>query len=110
MIVSLYLFSCSMGVEQNFIIVNKTGIDIDSLNVFPDTSNFQKLKSGDSIEYTCNMTNIPKVDGNYALNYTERKTNRLKTYQFGYFTNGAPIETLIRITIFPDSVSALSVF
>lgn len=110
MCIFIGMYSCNTAVEQNFTIVNKTGIDMDSVNIFPDTLNYQKLKNGDSIDYKCNMTNVPKVDGNYALNYKEPLTGKLKTYQFGYFTNGTPIETLIRITIYPDSVSAVSVF
>ena len=99
-----------MKVEQNFTIINKTGFTLDFVNVFPDTSNYKTIAIGDSLDYKCDMTNLPKVDGNYVIHFIETEHKRLKSYKFGYYTNGSPIETEIRILIFPDSISAMSLF
>ncbi len=99
-----------MKVEQNFTIINKTGFTLDFVNVSPDTSNYKTIAIGDSLYYKCDMTNLPKVDGNYVIHFIETEQKRLKSYKFGYYTNGSPIETEIRILIFPDSISALSIF
>jgi len=49
------------------------------------------------------MTNIDKVYGDYQIDYIKKLNTRISK-TLGYYTNGYPIESLIRVSIKPDIV------
>lgn len=100
-----FTFSCKTRTKifAKFIIVNKSGLAVDSLLVMPGDKNYSKIKNNDSITYYSNMTNIAKVDGSYLLKF--KKSDQQKIYNFGYYSNGYPQEDYIRIVLLSDTVN-----
>jgi hypothetical protein len=98
--------SCENETIAKFEIENKTNILIDSLRIVPngyESDYYISLSPGESKKYDCNMTNIADADGNYRLDY-KFDTSLFATKTFGYYTNGYPIESLIRISIDKDTI------
>lgn len=97
--------SCQSNLKAKFEITNETKILIDSINIktFDHNANpkWIKLKSGQNQLYWLEMTNLPKVDGDYLLTYRD---SILKTVRFGYFSNGFPLEKVTNIIIKKDTV------
>ncbi len=54
-------------------------------------------------QYSCNMSNIAKTDGNYKLDY-KLATNIYISKTFGYYTNGIPMEKKVSITFKNDTI------
>ena len=100
--------ACSTGnveTKARFIIVNRSGSDIDSIRIEPDIdSKIMRVKSSDSINYYSNMTNLPKVDGAYSFRFRKTHSKKMQWFGFGYFTNGYPLEDYTRIIVFADTV------
>ena len=100
-----FLISCQREVKAKFEITNNTDNVIDSINIrsFDNESNpnYLRLTSGQCQTYWLDMTNLPKVDGDYLLTY---KGYMYKTIRFGYFSNGSPMEKVIKIKIENDTV------
>lgn len=102
LIITIFAATCSSKTKVKFIIINNSGGKIDSLIIFPNDNVFSEIKIGDSIIYYSNMTNVPKVDGLYNLSF--KKNKKLNNYNFGYYTNGYPLEEYYRIEINPDII------
>lgn len=100
--------ACSTGnseTKAKFIIVNRSGSDIDSIRIEPDNDKREmRVKNSDSIDYYSNMTNLPKVDGLYSFRFRNINSQIKQVFGFGYFTNGYPLEDFTRITVFADTI------
>ncbi|SZD73861.1 Uncharacterised protein [Candidatus Ornithobacterium hominis] len=99
-------FSCETETIAKFEIENNTSTTIDSLRIVPngyESDYYISLSSGQLKKYDCNMTDIADVDGDYRLDY-KFVTSLFETKTFGYYTNGYPIEKLIRISIETDTI------
>jgi hypothetical protein len=80
------LGSCQRNIRDikaKFEISNMTDQSIDSINIKPfdheSNSNFIHLVPGESQVYSLEMTELPKVDGDYLLTFKRiRITNRLR--------------------------------
>lgn len=99
--------SCDRKVIANFELVNKTNQKIDSINIvsFDDNlaRNFTWLEPNETKSYQFDMTNLPKVDGDYFLTFkTDSFGNSFR--RFGYFTNGFPMEKITIISFEKDTV------
>jgi hypothetical protein len=93
------------GVKAKFIIVNRSGFDIDSVRIGPgNDSRTIRLKNSDSVYYYSDMTGLPQVDGAYCLRFRNLNSKTTRAFGFGYFTNGYPLEESTRVTIFADTV------
>ena len=106
LLISTTSTSCQKEIKAKFEIANKTDLIIDSINLksydHNQTSDYLKLQPGESKIYLMDMTDLPKVDGNYLLTY---KIDKIKMYErFGYFTNGYPLEDITIIIIEFDTV------
>ncbi len=103
--VVVFFYSCQSRIKAKFEITNETEMLIDSINiksfVHNSNPNLLKLESGQSQLYWLDMTNLPKVDGDYLLTYRD---SILKTIRFGYFMNGFPMEKVTKIKIEKDTV------
>lgn len=101
----IIFYSCQSSIKAKFEITNKTEISIDSINIksFDHNPNsiFLKLEPGQSQTYWLDMTDLPKVDGDYLLTY---KDSIINYHRFGYFTNGFPMEKVTNIFIEKDTV------
>tara|TARA_B100001778_G_scaffold317526_1_gene305287 strand:+ start:338 stop:712 length:375 start_codon:yes stop_codon:yes gene_type:complete len=107
LVASIVLTSCEADIEAKFEITNHTNTTIDSINIksfdHSPNENFITLEAGESKVYWLNMSNLPKVDGDYLLSYKQNK-NSSKIKRFGYYTNGYPTEKLTEIEILGDSI------
>lgn len=109
----ILLISCDSDIKAKFEITNQTNSVIDSVNIksFDHLSNqsFITLKVGESKIYWLNMTNLPKVDGDYLLTFKKNQANK-EIKRFGYFTNGYPLEEITKIQIDKDTVLIDQIF
>ena len=109
----LLLSSCSSEIKAKFEIENKTNFIIDSINIksfdHERKSQFIKLEPDQIETYWLDMTDLPKVDGDYLLTF-KRNENSKELKRFGYFTNGYPLEKVTKIQIEKDTVIIDQIF
>lgn len=101
----LLFISCESKTIAEFKIKNSTNFKIDSLVIQPNVSLIEKyvsIKPNETYIYKADMTTIPKCDGSYLLSY-KIKSNHFKE-GFGYYTNGYPCESEVKIKIEFDTV------
>ena len=108
-IVATMLFiSCDSDIRAKFEITNNSEFTIDSLNIksfdHEQTSENISIKPNERKIYFMDMTNLPKVDGDYLLSFKRGKNGIKEVKRFGYFTNGYQIEKLTKIKIESDTV------
>ena len=75
-------------------ISNNADSDIDSLYVDPggfSPKKFIDLKTGHTKIYSISLNDFPESDGCYVIKY--KLNGKWELRPFGYFTNGAPLET-----------------
>ena len=104
-VLSLILLSCNNKVIANFEITNETDFSIDSLKIEPmviTDGKYISLNNNETIAYEVDMTGIVKTDGSYKLSYYLNGKTIIK--DFGYYTNGYPIENLIEVTVLNDTI------
>ena len=103
--VYLSLVSCSNSVTADFEITNRTEMRIDSLKIEPmviSDGKYISLDSNEKVEYKADMTDIAKHDGSYRISYQINGENNIK--DFGYYTNGYPLEKITKIEIQKDTI------
>jgi len=109
----LLLSSCSSETKAKFEIENKTNFVIDSINIksfdHERKSQFIKLEPDQIETYWLDMTELPKVDGDYLLTFKRNETSK-ELKRFGYFTNGYPLEKVTKIQIEKDTVIIDQIF
>lgn len=101
----LTLVSCDNRIIANFEISNETKFKIDSLKIEPTVSlneRFIAINPDATVKYEVDMTEILKTDGSYRLTYIQNGKTLIKN--FGYYTNGYPIEDLIKIKVLNDTI------
>ncbi|WP_162428517.1 hypothetical protein [Pontibacter pudoricolor] len=100
--------SCQSETKATFVITNESEEVLDPVRVKSEGHDHKtakiKLQPGEARIYLMDMTDLPKVDGEYLLTYRFEKTGEKKT-RFGYFTNGFQYEDTIKIFIKPDTVT-----
>lgn len=108
------VFSCSFGDNAEFKITNSSNERIDSISIKTSEESifdsFISIESGETSEYYIDMTDLPTVEGQYSLSFKRASSDSFEIKDFGYFTNGNPLEKLIRIFIEQDSVRIEQVF
>ncbi len=109
----LLLSSCSSEIKAKFEIENKTNFVIDSINIksfdHERKSQFITLEPDQIETYWLDMTDLPKVDGDYLLTFKRNETSK-ELKRFGYFTNGYPLEKVTKIQIEKDTVIIDQIF
>ncbi len=99
---AIVLVACESNVGVKFTVVNKSGSSIDSLGIEPNINRqYKSITNSRQITYVTNMEGIAKADGSYSIHY--QTGSGKKYYNFGYYTNGAPLENYTRITLLPDT-------
>ena len=98
-------YSCDRSVGVNFLLSNNTNAQIDPIQIEPNVDvagMIPILRPGETNELETDMTNIPRVDGAYTIRYLI--DGEKKRHQFGYYTNGTPLEKSIKINIEQDTL------
>ncbi len=78
---------------------------IDSIYVQPDRASgkhFVSLKPNEKKYYVTDMSGPGRTDGAYRIQYKMDTT--IKSNIFGYYSNGASLEKLTKISIMPDTI------
>ncbi|WP_420551483.1 hypothetical protein [Tenacibaculum aiptasiae] len=94
------------GSKVEFEIVNNTEFVIDSLNIVPNSEKPLKnitLKPYQKSMYVVDMSDIPPIDGSYNLSY--KMNNEFVNKNYGYYSNGIPLEEYVVVTIEKDTVT-----
>jgi hypothetical protein len=96
--------SCEDWSHGKFEITNSTSSVIESISIQPDrkSARFISLKPNETKQYVTDMSGPAGVDGAYSICYKLNATSHIK--QFGYYSNGASLEKLIKITIKNDTL------
>lgn len=90
-------------------IINNTNHKIESLIIMPNANSKKVIiEKGKSINYSLDLSSIPKRDGSYLLSY--KSNNKLIERKFGYYSNGMPMENKIVIRIKNDSIDFKSIY
>lgn len=102
-IIGIYLFTKNSKTKAKFEITNLTNQRIDSLSILPNNNknNFLNIEANSKSMYNIDMTDFPKADGAYTLFYL-KNGNKIKN-DFGYYSNGIPLESITRILISHDT-------
>lgn len=108
LLIWVFIFSsCNFnGTKVKFEIVNNTEFVIDSLKIVPNsekTLNFITLKPFEKSNYIVDMFGITPIDGSYNLSY--KKNNEVINKNYGYYSNGIPLEEHVVVTIEKDTVT-----
>ena len=103
-LLTVWLSSCVAKVEAVFEITNSTNQTIQRLTIQPDANknNHINIKPNSKLTLKTDMTKLPKIDGSYYLKYTYNDTAR--EMNFGYYSNGYPVESITKINIQPDTI------
>ncbi len=96
------LYACQPSVD--FTVSNQSGNDIDSVIVSNgvDKIKISDLKKDNDAEDVLLFSDDIKTDGNYFI---EVFNNNSKKFHFGYYSNGYPLESEIKITILKDTIN-----
>ncbi|MDB2363435.1 hypothetical protein N9V83_00250 [Flavobacteriales bacterium] len=99
-------FLCSCTNKIKFVIENNTGKNIDSLNISSSALNSGKniaVGKGAVVVYDLDMSDVPYVDGSYIM-YCKNVKEPFRMKNFGYYTNGSPMEDVIVVNIEKDTI------
>jgi hypothetical protein len=113
-LIVLFAAGCDNKIIAKFEITNQTEEQLDS--VFVKTADntqlldYISLKKNETKTYFLDMTNLPKVDGDYILSYNVTNDETSKQVRFGYYTNGYPEEEVTYLEIKTDTVVINQVF
>jgi hypothetical protein len=106
--ITLIIVSCNYSVKAKFEITNKTNRVVDSIGInssgHKENSNFITLKPEETKTYWLDMTDLPKIDGDYLLTFKGSEKYYTVYKRFGYFTNGYPLEEKTKIKIYNDTL------
>lgn len=110
LLVLIVLQSCIAKQGTNFEFVNQTNLVIDSLELSTSTKvstvNIGTVHPGRKVSLRLDMSEEDYVDGNYKIDVFAGSS--ISSFRFGYFTNGSPLEEIVEITYWGDSVSCRS--
>lgn len=100
----LFCTTCSNKSGVTFYITNQSNDEVKKIELFPSSrpliiSNLKKEKTE---KVFMDFSDAAKVDGSYGITI-EKGTDQLANYNFGYFTNGIPLEKEIHIVITNDT-------
>ncbi len=108
LIVSIYLISCKYDKNNDFLVVNMSGNNIDSLKIscsgtdYKNKSNFINLSNNDSILVNLDMNNLKKIDGNYFIELFFK--DKIVNKDFGYYSNGVPTNSIYKLVVKNDTI------
>lgn len=99
----------SIGCHNNqdkvdFKIINNTNSLLKEIKISNGINNIyiENLDSKQTKNIVLEFKNVPKIDGGYQLNYMSNSKNNIKN--FGYYSNGIPIDKSFYIDIRKDTV------
>lgn len=104
-IVFSFFIGCNRVVEKvDFKIINNTNSLLKEIKISNGINNIyiENLDSKQTKNIVLEFKNVPKIDGGYQLNYMSNSKNNIKN--FGYYSNGIPIDKSFYIDIRKDTV------
>jgi|JI9StandDraft_1071089.scaffolds.fasta_scaffold840658_1 hypothetical protein len=100
-----YALSCSDRANIKMIVKNELQYNIEHM-ILKTTGGselfYKDLLPNELIELRIDMTDIPKTDGHYIIEYYIKDSSVVR--HFGYYTNGYPINNRYDIRIQVDTI------
>ncbi len=110
LILVFFFTSCYFNnYKVEFEIINNTEFAIDSLKILPNSDkslNYMSLKPHQKRSYVIDMFNVPAIDGSYNLKF--KLNDEFVDENYGYYSNGTPLDEYIVVTIEKDKVTFIS--
>ena len=95
--------------QISFRVTNNTQNNIDFLILSTDKDQGKsltyKIPKGSSIDSKVDFKGVDRTDGAYKMKYKFSQSKDTLFEQFGYYTNGYPLEKELIINIYADSIS-----
>lgn len=90
--------------------INNTKVPIDFLTLSTQQDQGKTvpctLQVGDSTELELSFKDVDRTDGGYKMKYKFSQSSDTLSNEFGYYTNGYPVEKMIILGVYADSISA----
>lgn len=100
--VSISLVSCGKS-DIEFHIENTTGADLKGVEILNDkgeiTTGVFELRNGEAVSKQLSFSTASPTDGHYILKVKDQDPR-----EFGYYSNGSPLENQINIELRIDTV------
>ena len=96
----------SYSVSSNYEIENRTEWTLDSFQIVPKgykNENHIEIPPKTTRKFITDMSIIKKIDGHYDLSF-KKENGQNEFMEFGYYTNGYPLEKVTRIVIEKDTI------
>lgn len=111
LLLNTLLFSCSLFPDHSitFSLTNALGNPIQSISIHPIHDpqlvvTSSQLANDQTTTLTLSMRKATQCDGCYVIEVEQSETTT--TVEYGYYTNGMPLEELVYITIDEQFLSA----
>ena len=94
------------SVSSNYEIENRTEWTLDSFQIVPNgykNENYIEIPAKATRKFITDMSTIKKIDGHYDLSF-KKGSGQNEFMEFGYYTNGYPLEKVTRIVIEQDTI------
>jgi hypothetical protein len=105
MIVLISLLCSCTDTVADFKVTNTTDQKVENFIIEPSGDGefyYINIDPKESVNYKLDLDGVPEVDGNYKLSYQINGKNMQE--EFGYYSNGVPLDGTIRIEILPITV------
>jgi hypothetical protein len=106
-LILLLASSCEHETIAYFEITNHSSEKIESLSINAsgyDNNKAISIEVDEKKEYVMDMSDITASDGEYQLDF-KFASGEMESRNFGYYSNGIPLESITRIVIEKDTVS-----
>lgn len=107
--IAIFLSIISCQYDKNdkvdFVIINKSSFDIDSLIItnWYSESFVQNIRTADSLILSLDFKDIDsKGDGSYSVSYYVDEKKNIKS--FGYYSNGIPTHSNYNLEVYNDTL------
>lgn len=100
------LTACNQPAKIHFVINNQTSDVMDSVKITPNNDAahlYTAIMPNEVGHYYADLSG-QSADGSYTLSYKRFSVGRHVTKQFGYFSNGQPLEKQLFLEVWMDTV------
>ena len=100
------LTACNKASKIHFVINNQTSDVMDSVKITPNNDAaglYRRIMPNEVGDYYADLSG-QSADGSYTLSYKRFSAGKHVTRQFGYFSNGQPLEKQLFLEVWLDTL------
>lgn len=100
------IMACNQPPKIHFVINNQTSDVMDSIKITPNNDAahlYTRIMPNEVGDYYADLSG-QSADGSYTLSYKMFSVGRKVSKQFGYFSNGQPLEKQLFLEVWMDTV------